>query len=269
MRLENTGNIIKNIKISKKKVILYFSDSKLEISHFAYSQDFFYVGKSLTNKEMKTLEENTLLEEGMEYALKLLKKSIYSEQAIREKLYKKEISKQNIDKIIKFLKNNDLINDNAFIQDYLEYSEEQLYGKNKIIAILKEKGIPEERIKKIKFSDSKELKKCKSLLAVLEDKYDKYNYESKKKHIYDALIVKGYDKHIILEVINLIKDKNPEDELKKLNNDFKLIISKAKRKYENEEDINEFVVSSLLRKGYKYKDIKIGMEDYYEISSRL
>ena len=69
MRLENTGNIIKNIKISKKKVILYFSDSKLEISHFAYSQDFFYVGKSLTNKEMEILEENTLLEEGMEYAL--------------------------------------------------------------------------------------------------------------------------------------------------------------------------------------------------------
>ena len=150
MRLENAGKIITNIKFNKTKISIFFKDEKLEISEYAYQDTYLYVGKCLSEEDIALLKEKTLLTKGIDYALKLLKKSIYTEKAISDKLKKKGIPIHGIYKIITFLKNHDLLNDDAFIEDYLEYSKDALIGKNKILKNLEKKGIPENKLKKIK-----------------------------------------------------------------------------------------------------------------------
>lgn len=262
MQSENTGKIIKKITFSKKRVTLYFHDGKMVISKEAYLSSYLFVGKALNKKDISLLKKMTDLDEGLEYALRLLKKSIYTEWKIREKLYAKEIDKKSVDAIIIFLKNNDLINDEMFILNYIEEAKEKGFGKNKIINKLNEKGIFIEKLNKIKFKDSIELEKAKMHLPSLEKKYSKYNYESKKKHIYDYLIRQGFDSHIVLECLKLINKINPTDEKNKLINDYHKLIKKIERKdFPDKYKRKEYIITKLLSKGYRYSEITKIMEE--------
>ena len=267
MQLENTGKQISKIKINKKKVTLTFLDNtKLDISYDAYSENYLFVGKVLSSKEIKKIKEVTSLEKGLNYAFSILNKSHISEHTLREKLYKKEYVKPVVDAIIIFLKDNDLINDKMYALDYIEYANEMCIGKNKIIDDLKRKGVFIENIKGINFSNNNELRKAKSLIPNLEKKYNSLNYQNKRKHIFDSLIIRGFDFDIATEAIKNIKTINVDDELVKLNKDFKLILDKAKRKQLENYEFDKFMKESLIRKGYKLKDIKKLLEEYYEIS---
>lgn len=262
MQYENTGKTITNIKISKKKVGLYFKSEKMDISLEAYTSMNLFIGRTLTPKEINDLKRMSNLDKGLGYALSLLKKSIYSEWKMREKLYQKELDKKDVDAIIKFLKQHDLINDDAFILDYLYEAEEKGYGKYKIIQKLNEKGIFEDKIKKIKFSDSKELKKAKALLPSLEKKYSSLNSNNKKRHIYDAYIRLGYDSNIINQILPLIKTSDIKKELSLLKKDYAKYKIKAKNKYVDDKyKQREYLISKLLNLGYKYKDILNIVED--------
>ena len=262
MRSESSGKTIKRISISKKHVLLYFEDDKLKVSKEAYVNSYLYVGKTLTKKELSDLKKMSELDKGLEYALSLLKSKPLTEWKVREKLYKKELDNKSIDSIIKFLKMNDLINDEAYIEDYLIEANEYGYGKHKILHKLSELGIFEEKLQKLKFPESKELAKAKKHLPNLERKYSSLNYESKKRHIYDALIRLGFESNVILEVLKNIKSINEKDELIKLKEDYLKIIKKIEHKpILDKYKRREYIVSRLLSKGYKYSNINKIMED--------
>lgn len=260
MRLENAGKIITNIKFNKTIISLYFKDEKLEISEYAYQDTYLYVGKCLSEEEIALLKAKTLLTKGIEYALKLLKRRIYTEKAISDKLKKKGIPNRGINKIIIFLKNHDLLNDDAFIEDYLEYSKDALIGKNKILKNLEKKGIPENKLKKIKFIPVRERKKAKLLLFRLEKKYSKYAYKNKLAHIYNALIRYGYDKDVARDTLAFIKISE-EEELELLRFEYDLNLNRLKNKYVDPNIIKDKLIKTLLRKGFNYSDIKSIMED--------
>ena len=262
MQLENSGKVIKRISFTQKGVTLYFDEGKMKISKEAYVNSYLFVGKVLTKKDISTLKKMSELDKGLEYALSLLKKRHYTEWKIREKLYLKEFDKKNVDYIIKFLKQNDLINDDMFVLDYIEEAKEKGYGKNKIIHKLSEEGVFNEKLNKIKFPESIELRKAKLHLPSLERKYSKLNYEAKKKHIYDYLLRQGFDSSIALETLKLIKQSNPYEEKEKLINEYHKILHKLERKpIDDKYKKREFILSKLLSKGYKYNEIIKIMED--------
>ena len=261
MQQENTGKIITKIRPSEKKVTIYFSKEKLEISLEAYSNSYLYVGKSLTRKEINDLNRMTSLDAGLKYALNLLKKSIYTEYRMREKLYSKELNKNEVDSIIKFLKQNDLINDDAFIEDFLLEAEEKNYGKYKIIQKLNDLGIFEDKIKKIKFLESKEIEKAKRLLPNLDRKYKNYNFEKKKSNIYNALIRQGFDSSVASSVIKNVKPSPEKEEQRKLKEDYLKALKKAEQKYpDNRFKQKEYIFNHLVGKGYRYVDVVKEME---------
>ena len=262
MQSGNTGKTITKIRISEKKVAIYFKNEKIDISKEAYVNAYLFVGKTLSIKDINQLKKMTNIDKGLKYALSLLKKSVYSEYKIREKLYNKELDKKDVDDIIKILKNNDLINDDAFMEDALIEMSEKNYGKHKIIAKLKERGIFEDRIKKIKFTDSKELTKAKAALVNLERKYQNFNFENKKRHIYESLIRSGFDSHIALSVIKLVKENPIKVERQHLKSDYQKLSLKAKQKYPKDSyRRKEYVFSKLMQLGYSYQDISKIMEE--------
>lgn len=106
---------IEKIKILKNKAVIYLEkDNKLELDKDIYPNFYLYVGKELSNKEIKEIKEQNEMSSLNKYALNLRAKHLLSEYQLREKLYLKGASKPVVDKIIKNLKTYDLIDDNAF-----------------------------------------------------------------------------------------------------------------------------------------------------------
>ena len=247
--------LIKKVKILKNKVKITLDKGKvIEMSKDVYTNFYLYEGKELSKKEYNEITSLSNSSKLLEYALKVRSKSIYSEYQMREKLYKKEASKKDVDKIIKILKGYDLINDQMYANDLLEYYNSLNYGRNKIVKKISDKGIFQKEIDKLKFLTSLERKKANSILPKLEKKYEKYNYKQKKAHIYNAYIELGFDVDIASEFSNKIKEPNSKDEHEKLKKDYQKAKLRLERKYKGKE-LKQKIIQSLLSKGYRLNDI--------------
>lgn len=259
----NAGkNTIKSIKVYKDHVTLHFlKREKLEISKEAYLTSYLYEGKNLSKKEIDELLEVTALSKLLNYALSLVSKRHYSERKMYEKLKAKEDNKKAIFTVIDKLKENDLLDDKAYMMDLIIWDDERKFGKNKIIKHLKEQGIKDELISKARFSSSNELKKAKALLPKLDKKYSRYAYEIKKKHIFDALINQGYEMDVARQVVGEAKKDQPKKEKEKLKNDYLKIKRRYENKYEGYE-LKKRIYAALVNKGYKHSEIKNVLEDY-------
>ena len=236
---------IKKIKILKNKVVVYFNDEKLELDKEVYPNFYLYEGKDIDKKEYNKIKEFNNVSSLLKYAMRIRSKAIYTEYQISEKLYKKEATKSEVD----------LIDDDAFIEDYVEYYNSLKYGKNKIINKLKDKGIFDEKINKINFPIANERRKARAILPRLEKKYDKYSFSQKKQHIYNAYISNGFDNSITSEMIGLIKEPvNNKEELKKLEKDYEKAYLRLSNKYQKKE-LRQKIMQSLLSKGYRMNDV--------------
>ena len=250
-----SGKFIKKIKVNKKSIVISFSDGeKIEISEEAYVSNYLYVGKELSQKDIDKLLMVSSVKKLSSYAMSLLTKNHYTEWKMREKLYEKGGEKEAVDYIINKLKELDLIDDKAFIEDYLGYAEERGFGKNKIKQELLKKGIFAEEIEKIRFNSNIEKKKAVALIPMLEKRYAKYSYQQKKQHVYAALISRGFEHDVAAYAIIHLSNRDEKDEKKKLKEDFKKIYARFSKKYEGRE-LKERVYRSLVSKGYKYSDI--------------
>lgn len=255
---------IKDIKIYKDHVTLsFFKGEPLKVSKEAFVSAYLYAGKELSSKEISKLEEITAMSTLLNYALSLVSKKHYSEKEMLEKLLKKENNFPAAKNVINKLKENDLLDDKAFMYDLIAWDNERCFGVNKIIKHLKDKGIPDSLINKVSFPISTERKKAKSLLDKLEKKYERYNNTSKKQHVYQALIAQGYMIDVAKEVSSEVKVSNDKKEISKLNRDFEKTKARYQKKYEGYQ-LQQKIYTYLLNKGYRYQDIKkvLEMEDF-------
>ena len=259
----NSGKkVIKSIKVYKDHVTLSFVKKEtLKISKEAYLSSYLYEGKSISNKEISKLKELTALSTLLNYAMNLISKRHYSERKMYEKLYKKEANKAAAMSVISKLKENDLLDDKAYMEDLIAWDDERGFGKNKTIKHLKEQGIPDSLIAKAHFSQSNELKKAKGLVPKLDRKYSRYAFNNKKKHVYQALLAQGFDYEVAKEAIELVRGDSPRLEKEKLINDYKKVYKRLESKYEGYQ-LRQKIYSALLSKGYKGKDIKLVLEEY-------
>ena len=259
----NSGKkVVKSIKAYKDHVTLTFAKHEtLKISKEAYLSSYIYVNKSLSNKEIAKLNELTALSALLNYAMGLISKRHYSERKMYEKLIKKENNKASAMSVISKLKENDLLDDKAYMEDLIAWDEERGFGKNKIIKHLKDQGIADATISKAHFSQSNELKKAKGLVPKLERKYIRYTFNNKKKHVYQALLGQGFDYEVAKEAVELVKGDSPRLEKEKLINDYKKVLRRLENKYEGYQ-LKQKIYSALLNKGYKGKDIRLVLEEY-------
>ena len=251
---------IKKIKIYKTKVVVSFDDdTKIDVDKSVYPNFYFYVGKNVTKKELKELENYNNAASLYNYALKLRSKSLYTEYKMREKLYGKGAKKDQIDFVINKLKKAGLIDDQKYIEEYVDYYNSLNYGKNKIINKLLEKGIFNEMLSRLVFPLDIERKKAKKLLKSYEKKYAKYSDNEKRKHIYQAYIANGFDIGVAKEMTSEIRPSSQKDESDKLIKEFDKVYPKYRVKYSKKE-LKSKLIAHLANKGFKISDILSLME---------
>ena len=244
MSEKNIGDVIKEIKLRKKKkgvYVIFESGEKIALSESSYSDFRLYEGKEVSVSEMEKLLAFVDEDQYYSYALRLLGNSI-----------------------VKRLKEDGLIDDEEFAAVYAnDIADFRLYGKNKTIAKLKEKGIPNEIIAKLSFPDEKEYDRACRYVETLNKKLSKTPSSRKKAKALASLIARGYEREIATEALEATLASTPKNvEEESLKKDFFI----AKNKFLKFEDLyirKQKIFAYLARKGYKYEDIKRVIEEEY------
>ena len=121
---------------------------------------------------------------------------------IENKLYKKGYSDIIISDVIMKLKEYNFLDDNKYAQNYvnncLMYKK---YGKNKIVYMLKQKGIPSNIINNLIFDNDLEFETAKKLFDKKLLSLDKEDNNKKKEKLYRHLSGKGYSNEIIMKLL--------------------------------------------------------------------
>jgi len=134
--------------------------------------------------------------EGLDYAFKLISKKRYTSKELQEKLEQKGIDPEPI---INRLKELNYLNDLEYAIDYKNKKQNEGYGKYKILFQLKNKGISEDILNNLEFSNSK-------LEEIFLSKIQKIK-DNKKQKIYAFLINRGFDSNDIKNLIYKYEDK--------------------------------------------------------------
>ncbi|NFN98697.1 recombination regulator RecX [Clostridium botulinum] len=206
------SNIITKIEVQKRnkdRVNVYIDEE----FNFACSSELIYYhnlknGKVIDENSLNDIikEDNYIKAKG--YALKYIEKSLKTESQVKEKLYLKEYDEDTVNKVIRFLKDYNFIDDDKYCDMYIRENL-NIYGRNKIKYTLLNKGVKEniviEKINNINEEKEKKVayelaeKKYKIMILREKDKFKIY------KKIWPYIISRGYNSNIAEWIINELK----------------------------------------------------------------
>ncbi|WP_251860987.1 recombination regulator RecX [Clostridium sp. Marseille-Q2269] len=268
------SNIITKIEVQKRnkdRVNVYINEE----FNFACSSELIYYhnikkGKIIDENNLKDIIKEDNYIKAKSYGLKYLEKSLKTESQVKEKLYSKEYDDDTVNRVIKFLKDYEFMDDNKYCDMYIR-EKLNIYGRNKIKYSLLNKGIKESIvIEKINAIDDEKEKKVayklsekKYKVIILREK-DKYKIYTK---IWSYIISKGYSSNVAEWVINKLKsnealyeqdnnihlyDKEIEyDEHEEVNNESKILDEYHKNSYFNSKNnTKKDDIDTLARKRY-------------------
>lgn len=254
---------ISYIDVQKDAILIWFEDGeKITIDPSTYTEQYLYVGKTLTELEYSTLIASKELTPLRRYAFQLVQRGFYTEKQIRIKLYAKEGKRYQVEAIIKLLKHYDLVNDERWLEDHLVYGHEKKWGQHKIIAHCIEKGIEDTKVKSISFAMDLEYRKATYHLKKWKQ-YKGLSFLEHKHKFYLYLVGQGFEVSIIKQLLASLPEKNVEEERAA----FEVLYKKMVQKYARTEKgfkLKQKIIQSLLRKGYNYNDISAWIGDHHE-----
>ncbi|MEG0229486.1 MAG: RecX family transcriptional regulator, partial [Oscillospiraceae bacterium] len=253
---------------SQRRYAIYINNNYLTIlDQEIIEQNNLKIGSVITAELYDKIFADAAFRKARERALHLLFEKQYSCKELFEKISKTndEIVSQNV---IDFLKQNNLLNDKKYAQNYAyEASEYKKWGKAKILFNLKQKGIEnfdiEDALENFEFNGIKQVE------YLMKTKFKNKIYEKNGlKKVFENLYKMGYSKDEINPVlekykleIKQIQEQVPQEE--KLKAIVKQIKTKYARKLESENGYQK-VFASLARQGYEYSLVKQALERYYE-----
>ncbi len=241
---------IKNINKNKNNYKITFDNGEcLSLDEDLFTDYYFYVDKDIDEDEYETIKQKSNLIKEKNYLISLLSKKNYSTNEIILKLKNKNISNDNINYLIEYLKNNNLLNDENYFNEYIECLNLKNYGYYKINEKLIQKGFKQE----LEYNKNIELEKINNILPALIKKYNKESQNKKIILIKNSLLNNGFDFDLINEVLKKINIASYEEEISNLKRDYNLIFIKSQNKPENER--TNYIINKLKMKGYKYNDI--------------
>ena len=255
MRQDNIGNIITSIEIKKKKIVIFFGKGhSLTLSSDQYTQDYFYVGKVIDDKKFEELTQATKTQPFIDYGFRLLTKGRYSEYQIREKLYKREALKPQVDEVISRLKLAHLIDDASLLKDWVHHFQKRGYGLRMIKTKLHEKGFFPYLLETIQIDEDMERISISRLIEQSLKKYQHLSERDRKQKITTMLLQRGYESkvyHSTLEAIPRLTKEQTDSNLKEA---FEKALRMFKTRFVGRER-EEKIINFLLRKGYTYSNI--------------
>ena len=268
--LDKNENINIDYKISKIKesnnyIVLYLdNDEKLYVSIEAYFKHNLANLKGFDNKTYELLkkEENLIL--GYNAVLKKLFIKDHSIKQIKDFLYlKRKLNSDEVNKIIDKLIQYNLLDDEKYCIERINYLNEQLFSIKQIKNKLKNEGISNELIEKYIVSDSnKEYEKINKLVNKYLNTIKNKSLNAKKQLILNKVVNLGFNYDDVKMAIDSLNIK-VDNEYELLKKEYLKIKNKYQRKYES-YDLKYRISGYLMNKGFKLEDINKVMEEENE-----
>ncbi len=213
----------------------------------------------LYHKEIDLSLLNELDQDNLFYNLynKVLKYVLYkvrSENEIQEYMNKLDISLENQNRIMDKLKQNNLLNDNTFIQSFLSdkvhLSNE---GPNKIKNELLKHKVDQHRVEEElqKYEDSVFEEKLRKMIEKKVSSNHSKSLYMMKQNLLNYFVNLGYDYDMILLNLNSIQLDNQ----KVIQKEYQKLFQRLSKKYQNEE-LNYQIKNRLYAKGFSTDEIQ-------------
>lgn len=258
---------VKELKnLHKEEYLVRFSLEDGSLQEFKVSTDLVVEYRLVRDKELsaekyRSFQDDYTFDKWYQAALKYSVKYQKSEYETREYLRKKEVVEESVDKVVSKLKRMNFLNDDRLIQALIEYQfQRQLNGPEKIAFSLKRKGFEDDLVKKhlgvVSFAGVE-----KNLETLFERKVPTL----KNKSLYSAtrtmtsyLVQKGYDLNRVQAFIISHKESFLEfvDETESLKYEFHKVQKKYSKTIQDEYELKQKIIASLLSKGFTYGAIK-------------
>lgn len=249
---------------SKKNTVIVTFDNhnKVELNRDVLGEFYLYVNKILTDQELNNIIHFSEMVTHYRYVLRILSKNTYSEKEIRQKLYKRAVSLQTTDQIIKRLLEHKLVDDFSYSTNLYHYYLKQQYGPKMIQDKLERKGITEDIIERVVLTNEDEQYQVALKLAInFSQKQQKMAKSLLLNKIYSKLTRYGYTTSVAIQVLDHLKRNLVHDESGALAQDYQKIALRLKRKIADDQLLKEAIISKLMQKGYHYSDIKKYVEE--------
>ena len=143
------------------------------------------------------------LKKAKNLAFRLLKYRDRSERELVNRLRKKKVSKEVIEKVIAELKNLSLLDDRKFAKSWIQERIRKGYGLLKIKAELKEKGIDQDLLKDLLENLNKDewvLPQIRELAQKRIKKYNKIDLNVKRK-VFSYLVRRGFPYEKVIRIL--------------------------------------------------------------------
>ncbi len=246
--------IIKFKKMKNNKYKVFFEDNTYMLLH----EDIILKYNLISNKNIDDKMYDNIINDNNEYliydiAVKYIDIRLRSEKEIFEYLKRKNININLIEKIIKKLRENKLINDISYIKSYI-YDKINInkLGPNRIKKDLINLGFNKEDIDNelLNIDKSIILENLDSLITKKINQSKNYSGNVLKQKLINYFILQGYDSDDIISIINT---KNLYDK-DLLQIEYNKLYNKYSKKYSGNK-LEMIIKQKLFQKGFYYNDI--------------
>ncbi len=168
------------------------------------SENGLYIDAEITKNGFAELKDKLFIEKSREYLFNLLTKKDYTESELRNKLRLRDVSQNIQDKLIKYFKKKEFINEEKFLRNYLSYLIKcNKYSKQEIRKKVFNKGFS------LEFKDiSEKIINNADELEIIMHIYEKLIKTKSEKQIIVYLSRKGF---IYESIRKIIKTLNKEE----------------------------------------------------------
>ncbi len=261
---------IRSVKVKGNTATLTLSDEqKIELSVDSCMEFHLYEGKELKEKEWKNILSLLRQDECYRAGIRMLSRDSYSSYQLKKKLLAKGHEIATVRQVITRLQKAKLLDDERFAHNYAEdIGELRLLGSRRIQADLRQKGISDEILQTLNFSEEKEMEKAIRCAERFDKRYSLLPYGRRLNHIHRLLLQRGFTEAIANDAsTSCTSGPNPEVEQAELEKQFEIANRKYAPKYAG-YDLSRHIFAYLVRKGFGYEEVKSMLEDKQEWMSQ-
>lgn len=251
------GSVCKK-KNSKKYVVKTSEDEEYIVSEDTIIKFHLFKDSTYSKEEFSKIIYDIKINEYFNKVLRYLSYGPRSEYEIRIYIQKNDSEKilhsKDYDEIINRLKALNYLNDDLYAKQIIDYYKESK-GKKYIINFLKDKKVDNEIVSKLidEYSSEEEME----VASKISDKYlqtnRKYPFKKQQVLLISKLNRLGFSSGVISKIMNNLEYVDESDET--LEKDILKLKRKLERKELSEYEKKQYIINSLMSKGYEYRKI--------------
>lgn len=245
-------------KKNSKKFVVKTNEEDYIMTEDTIIKFYIFKDKEFTKEEFEKIIYDININESFNKVLNYLTYGPRSEYEIRLYIQKndkeKVLKSKDYDEIISRLKSLNYVNDEIYAKQIVEYYKESK-GKNYISQYLKDKKVDSSLIAKsiLLIEDDDEIEIGLKIANKYVQTVRKYPFKKQQEMLMNKLIRSGFSSNIISKIISKIIFVDDSDLT--LEKDYFKLVKKLEKKNLSSFEKKQYILNSLMAKGYDYKKI--------------